>query len=69
MYLVWQDTTAKKPLDLKIREGIERYQDRFGSKPIVILMNEEDLKPIAGYIVASKPYIRRNTFWFELKEQ
>jgi hypothetical protein len=69
MYLSWQDTTHKKPIEQKVKEGIEIFLQRFGIKPTIILMNEQDLKHIDGYVTQSRTYIRRNIIYLGLQEQ
>lgn len=63
MYLGWFDDNPKKSASLKIEEAIAAYVERFGTRPNVVLVNEDDRVDRAGVLVRSEGYIRRNNFW------
>lgn len=64
MYLVWFDDHPKRELRFKIIEAIDTYQNRFGKRPNVVLVNESQLsEPIEGVNVTSRSYVRRHYFW------
>lgn len=41
-YLGWFDDNPKKTAVEKVKEAVSTYQDKFGSSPNVILVNEAD---------------------------
>jgi hypothetical protein len=63
MYLAWFDANPKKPVAQKIAEAHQRYVEKFGRKPLVCLVNPEDV--IAESAVELRPlkHIGRNCFW------
>jgi hypothetical protein len=64
-YLAWFDNTKNKPLMEKIEEGAERYREKTGRKPTVVLVNEAqaDARP-RGIEVKVPGYVRPDNFWF-----
>jgi hypothetical protein len=42
MFLGWYDPDRKKPARQKVAEGIERYIEKFGVEPDVVLTSETD---------------------------
>ena len=42
MFLGWYDPDRKKPARQKVAEGIERYVEKFGSEPELVLTSESD---------------------------
>jgi hypothetical protein len=67
-YLGWCDFEKSKPVVQKIREGMERYADKFGEKPNIVLVNQNQPDiPITllldGVELRLVEYVRRNHFW------
>jgi hypothetical protein len=42
MFLGWYDPDRKKPARQKVAEGIERYIEKFGAEPDLVLTSEQD---------------------------
>ncbi len=63
MYLGWFDDNPKKPIEIKIKEGIAAYTERFKVRPTVVLMHKPDLIEYPGIEVKTETYIRKNNFW------
>jgi len=59
VYLAWFDDHPRKELRFKIAEAIFAYEDRFGERPNVVLVNED----VEGVRVVSRPYVRKDNFW------
>lgn len=68
MYLAWFDANPKKPTTQKIAEAHERYVEKFGRKPLVCLVNPDDM--IADSPVELRPlqHISRHCFWIGVDE-
>jgi hypothetical protein len=81
MFLGWYDPDRKKPARRKVAEGIERYQEKFGITPDVILTNQieaeelatppkrtqRDEPPTPNLPVRAVPYIPRWTFYIGIE--
>jgi hypothetical protein len=63
MYLAWFDANPKKPVAQKIAEAHERYVEKFGRKPLVCLVNPEDVIQESAVELRPLKYIGRNCFW------
>jgi hypothetical protein len=64
MYLAWFDDHPKKDVRYKISEAISAYENRFGTHPNVVLVNETQvMEPVEGVAVVTRPYIRKHNFW------
>ena len=63
MYLGWYDDNPKKALAVKLSEAIEAYEDRFGTHPNIVLVNEAEVAQIDGVEITAKPFIRRYNYW------
>ncbi|MGI9254105.1 MAG: hypothetical protein ACR2J8_10180, partial [Thermomicrobiales bacterium] len=46
MFMGWYDPDRKKPAREKLEEGIERYAEKFGKPPTVVLTNPEDAEAL-----------------------
>jgi hypothetical protein len=70
MYLAWFDDHPKKELKYKITEAIYAYEDRFGTRPNVVLVNEAQTTdmPVDGVQVVSRSYVRKHNFWVGIEE-
>lgn len=55
-YLGWFDA-SKKTLEAKIRDAIERYQDRFEKKPTHVLVDPTSVIEYPGVRVIAHPVI------------
>jgi hypothetical protein len=42
MFLGWYDPDRKKPVRLKLAQAIERYEEKFGHAPDLVLTNPVD---------------------------
>ena len=42
MFMGWYDPDRKKPARQKVAEGIERYIEKFGVEPELVLTSETD---------------------------
>jgi hypothetical protein len=71
MYLAWHDP-SKTPTTDKIEQAINRYRDKFGGSPAVVLLNPDH----AGEIpedwtvveVRTRSFIPRHTFYVGVPE-
>lgn len=69
MYLAWFDDHPKKELKFKISEAIYAYEDRFGTRPKVVLVNEtQTMEPVEGVRIISHSYVRKHNFWVGVDE-
>ncbi|HEY1016006.1 MAG TPA: hypothetical protein VGE07_25075 [Herpetosiphonaceae bacterium] len=69
MYLAWFDDHPKKELAFKISEAIFAYEDRFGTRPNVVLVNEtQTMDPVEGVQIVSRSYVRKHNFWVGVEE-
>lgn len=48
MFLAWYDPDRKKPASQKVAEGIERYVEKFGTAPNLILTSQLDAAELAA---------------------
>ncbi|MBA2518684.1 MAG: hypothetical protein H0V24_03380 [Chloroflexia bacterium] len=74
MFLGWYDPDRKKPARQKVLEGIERYVEKFGAEPELVLTSELDAAellspakktqlPAPALPVRTVAYIPRWTFY------
>ena len=64
MYLAWFDDHPKKEVRYKISEAISAYENRFGTVPNVVLVNEtQTMDAVEGVQIISRRYIRKHNFW------
>ncbi len=66
MFLIWFDNDRKRPLHAKVEAAMERYQERFGSAPELILLNPAQAgveEVIAGIPVRTTPLVSRDHFY------
>jgi len=65
VYLAWFDDHPRKELRFKIAEAIFAYEDRFGERPNVVLVNATQIfnEDVEGVRVVSRPYVRKDNFW------
>lgn len=60
MFLIWFDNDRKRPLRAKVEAAMERYQERFGSAPELVLLNPAQAgteEAIAGIPVHATPLV------------
>lgn len=64
-FLAWYDPTPdkKKPTAQKIEDACARYIQKFGTQPIVCLVNPEDACHVEGIEIRPLAHIGRNCFW------
>lgn len=71
MFLVWYDNDRKRPLHVKIAAAAERYQERFGAVPELVLLNPaqagEEVE-IAGIPVRTTPLVSPNHLYIGREE-
>ncbi len=66
MFLMWFDNDRKRSLRAKVEAAMERYQERFGSAPELILLNPAQAgaeDTIAGIPVRTTPLVSRDHFY------
>ncbi len=64
MYLAWFDDHPKKEVRYKISEAISAYENRFGTLPNVVLVNEtQTMEAVDGVQIISRRYVRKHNFW------
>jgi hypothetical protein len=54
MYLGWYDPDRKKPARQKVAEAIERYIEKFGASPELVLTSEADATELLTPPAATK---------------
>lgn len=60
MFLIWFDNDRKRPLRVKVAAAAERYQERFGVAPELVLLNPAQAgteEAIAGIAVHTTPLV------------
>ncbi len=63
MFLIWFDNDRKRPLRAKVEAAAERYQERFGIAPELVLLNPAqagEQEQIAGIPVRPTPLVSPN---------
>lgn len=68
MYLGWFDDNPKKSVEVKIREGIAAYTERFKTQPTIVFMHKPDMIDYPGVEVRSETYIRKHNFWIGMAQ-
>jgi hypothetical protein len=71
MFLVWYDNDRKRPLRAKIEAAAERYQERFGAAPELVLLNPMQAgeeAEIAGIPVRTTPLVLPNHLYIGREE-
>ena len=68
MFLGWYDADKKKSPEQKVDEAIERYREKFGSRPKTILTSIADAKALGDVYDVDIPvrgveFISRSTFY------
>ncbi len=63
MFLVWYDNDRKRSLTAKVTAAAERYRERFGAAPALVLINPAqagEQEEIAGIPVRPTPLVLPN---------
>ncbi len=63
MFLIWYDNDRKRKLAEKVAQAAERYTERFGRSPEVVLLNPAqagDIEEVAGIPVRATPLVSPN---------
>lgn len=71
MFLVWYDGDRKRSLRAKIEAAAERYQERFGAPPELVLLNPAQVgeeAEIAGIPVRTTPLVSPNHLYIGREE-
>lgn len=68
MFLGWFDDTPKKATQDKLAEALERYGEKFGDQPNLVLVNAKDAIEYPGLEVRTVEYVRPNHFWIGKRE-
>jgi hypothetical protein len=71
MFLVWYDGDRKRPLRAKVEAAVERYQERFGTVPELILLNPAqagDTEEIAGIPIRTTLLVSPNHLYIGREE-
>jgi hypothetical protein len=71
MFLVWYDGDRKRPLRVKVEAAAERYQERFGAAPELVLLNPTQAgeeAEIAGIPVRTTPLVSPNHLYIGREE-
>jgi len=63
MYLMWYDNDRKKQPSVKIEEAIERFVEKYGYQPSVVLVNPGEPVDAAPLPIVTRPTVARNFFW------
>src|SRR3954466_6316447 len=72
MFLVWYDSDRKRKLAEKVAQAAERYTERFGAAPEIVLLNPTqagDDEEIAGIPVRATPLVLPNHVYIGVEEQ
>jgi hypothetical protein len=63
MYLGWFDDDVRKPVPQKLREGAERYREKYGADATMALVNPAQACRCEGLVVKPASYVRVHYFW------
>ncbi len=66
MFLIWFDNDRKRPLRAKVQAAVERYEERFGVAPELVLLNPAQASTeemIAGIPTRTTPLVSRDHFY------
>ena len=71
MFLIWFDNDRKRPLRAKVEAAAERYQERFGVAPELVLLNPAqagEQEQIAGIPVRPTPLVSPNHLYIGVED-
>ena len=63
MYLGWYDPDKKITAEMKIKQARQRYIERWGTEPTVVLVNANDVCEVEGLEVRVTRSVAPNTFF------
>ena len=63
MYLGWYDPDKKKKSTTKLKEAVERYREKYGRRPAVVLLNAVDAQDFPDIEVRVVGHVAPNTFF------
>lgn len=63
MFLVWYDNDRKKPVSAKIEEASERFVEKYGQPPAVVLVNPAERIDEIALPVVARPTIGKDHYW------
>jgi hypothetical protein len=63
MYLGWYDPDKKKKSATKLAEAVERYVEKHGRQPEVVLLNAADAVEYPDIEVRIVPHVAPNTYF------
>jgi hypothetical protein len=63
MFLLWYDSDRKKQSSAKIEEAVERFVEKYGRQPSVVLVNPNEPVDAAPLPVVVRPTVGRHSFW------
>ncbi|MGI8689800.1 MAG: hypothetical protein ACR2M3_14590 [Thermomicrobiales bacterium] len=71
MFLIWFDNDRKRPLRAKVEAAAERYRERFGVVPELVLLNPAqagEQEQIAGIPVRPTPLVSPNHLYIGVED-
>ncbi|HEY8291517.1 MAG TPA: hypothetical protein VIG44_03470 [Thermomicrobiales bacterium] len=71
MFLIWFDNDRKHSLRAKVEAAAERYQERFGTAPELVLLNPAQAgeeEQIAGFPVRPTPLVSPNHLYIGVED-
>jgi hypothetical protein len=63
VFLMWYDNDRKKPARAKIDEAVERFVEKYGRQPALVLVHPEEAVDEAALPVATRATVGRHQFW------
>jgi hypothetical protein len=72
MFLVWYDNDRKRKLEEKVAQAAERYTERFGVAPAIVLLNPAqagEAEVVAGIPVRATSLVLPNHVYIGVDEQ
>lgn len=71
MFLGWYDADKKFPIERKLAEAIARYTEKFGSEPVLALVNPDEAKALEGktdFPFRAVAFLAHNTFYVGVED-
>jgi hypothetical protein len=71
MFLVWYDNDRKRKLEEKVAQAAERYTERFGAAPQIVLLNPAqagEIETVAGIPVRTTSLVLPNHVYIGVDE-
>ena len=63
MYLMWQDSDRKKHARVKIEEAAERFLEKYGRRPAVVLVHPDEQIGEVDLRVVARPTVHKGQYW------